>query len=243
MVEVEDRSSGSGISESGVEAKRKQIRFRRATVADTTDAFGDTSTTESRPRKPRGIPKEKRAEISINDTPSKDEHSVKGKAPKLVEEETPEKKPVGRPKRSGKVYPSLTESGDSAKLLLSFIEIASVTAIGPTGEMTEWERGFIQAPLQRIIARIPVDMVQKGGLVVDIGALTIGFSLYFARIGRGIKLPEFSKKKKGEEIVTDPMSPVPARVIDTVDTIKAGDKDGLAVPVPSAIQQHMNGAI
>jgi hypothetical protein len=245
MVQEQIGGIGNGISESndavsGIEAKRKRIQFARATAADSAEAFGDNGRTSS-PRKPRGIPKEKRAEVTISDTRAEVSSKVKGKPPTLPVEEGEKK--VGRARKGTRTYPTLTEASDSAKLLLSFIEVANVTFVGASGEMTEWERGFMSAPLQRILARIPVEALQKGGLIVDCGALTVGASLYFARVLRGIKLPQFSKQKKGEEIVQDPQAPVSARPIETVGTVKAGDLDGLAQPIPSEIQYYMNGAI
>jgi hypothetical protein len=233
------------VADNGVERARERIAFKRATINDTRDAFGSDSGTESKPRRQRTIGKEKRSAVTISDTRPELSAKVKGKAPSEPKEdsEEPTKRPVGRPRTRGKVYPNLSESGDSAKLLLSFIEIASVTAIGPTGEMTEWERGFISPPLQRIIGRIPVDAVQKGGLIVDVGALTIGFSLYFGRVLKGVKLPTFSNKKKDRGVQEDTSAPVSAPAHQTVDNIKAGDMDGLAVPIPTDITRVMNGAL
>lgn len=233
------------VADNGVERAKERIAFKRATDGDTRDAFGDTSTTESRPRRQRSIPKEKRSAVTVSDKRSEFSSSVKGKPPKEPEEDTSpsEKRSVGRPRKNSKVYPTITESNDSAKLLLTFIEIASVTAIGPTGEMSEWERGFITPPLQRIIARIPIEAVQKGGLFVDIGALTIGSAMYFGRVLKGVKLPSMSNKKKDVGVQEDIAAPVSAPAHEVVDNIRAGDKDGLAVPVPTAITQIMNGAI
>src|SRR5215510_1982026 len=186
-------------SVSGVEAKRDKIRFKRATVADTNDAFGDTSSTERRPRRNNGIPKEKRTEVTINDTRSEVSDKVRGKAPKLVEEESSEDKPKrGRPV-SRKLKPTIEDSQNTAKFLISAVEILCVTTVGPTGEMSDWERGLMQAPLQRIIARTPVGIIEKGGLYVDLGFLVIGGGLYFSRVLRGYKLPNFNKNKKGAQ--------------------------------------------
>jgi hypothetical protein len=234
------------VADNGVERARERIAFKRATIADTRDAFGSESGTESKPRRQRTIGKEKRSAVTISDTRPELSAKVKGKGPSEPKEDSEEattKRPVGRPRSKGKAYPTITESGDSAKLLLSFIEIASVTTLGPTGEMSEWERGFITPPLQRIIARIPVDAVQKGGLVVDIGALTIGFSLYFGRTLKGVKLPSFGKKRKDTGVQEDTSAPVSAAAHTTVDDIRAGDVDGLAVPIPTDITRIMNGAL
>ena len=231
------------VSDSGTERAKERVAFKRATINDTRDAFGDTSSTESQPRRQRTIPKEKRSSVTVSDTRPEFSSKVKGKPPTEPVEQVEEKRPVGRPKKSGKTYPSINEASDSAKLLLSFIEIASVTAIGPTGEMSEWERGFMTPPLQRIIARIPVEAVQKGGLIVDVGALTIGASMYFGRVLKGVKLPALSNKKKEVGVQEDVRAPVSAPVHEVVDTIKAGDIDGLAVPIPTDITRYMNGSI
>ena len=246
MAEVTTRESIDGINEpvredNGVEAKRNKIRFRRANSGESTEAFGSTG--ESRPRKQRTIPREKRAEVSISDTRPEISSKVKGKAPTLpaVEEEssTPKR---GRPP-SRKLKPTIEDSHNTAKFLLSAIEIACVTTVGPTGEMTEWERGLMQAPLQRIIARTPIGVIEKGGLYIDLGFLVIGGGIYISRVFRGYKLPQFSKQKKGVETQEDIQAPISARPNEIVDNIKPGDKDGLAVPVPNVISQHMNGAI
>jgi hypothetical protein len=249
MAQTEVRGVGDNTNEidgsiDGVEAKRSKIRFARANARDTTDAFADRSTTESKPRRQRGIPREKQTQVSIGDNRAEFSSTVKGKAPTLPSEEKEEstvrRKPGPKPKSH--LYPSLEDSANQAKFLLSAIEIACVTARGPQGEMTEWERGIISAPLQRCIARIPISVVAKGGLVVDIGFLTIGTSLYFARVFRGVKLPTFGKKPV-QETQEDTEAPVPARTEHVVESTRAGDIDGLAQPVPSVISAYMNGNI
>jgi hypothetical protein len=246
MAEVTTRESSDRIEQpigrnESVEAKRNKIRFRRADASDTREAFGNAS--ESRPRRQRTIPREKRAEVTISDTRAEVSNKVKGKAPTLPavedEKETPKR---GRPP-TRKLKPTIDDAQNTAKFLLSAIEIVCVTTVGPTGEMTDWERGLMQAPLQRIIARTPVSVIEKGGLYVDLGFLVIGGGIYISRVFRGYKLPQFSNKKKGVEQQEDTEAPIAARANEVVDTIKAGDKDGLAVPVPNVISQHMNGAI
>ena len=238
-----DNTNESHESNNGVEAKREAIRFRRAEGRETEAAFGNSSTTTANPRKQRGIPREKQTEVSIGDNRPEVSSKVKGKPPTLPsEEKEPEqgKRRVGRPAKQ--IYPTIDDAGNQAKFLLSAIEIACVTTRGPQGEMTEWERGVIQAPLQRCIARIPISYVAKGGLVVDIGFLTIGSSLYFARVFRGVKLPTFGKKPVNET-QEDTEAPVAARTEAVVTSTRAGDIDGLAQPIPSVITAYMNGAI
>jgi len=236
-----DNTNQSYESNNGVEAKREAIRFRRAEGRETEAAFGNSSTATANPRKQRGIPREKQTEVSIGDNRPEVSSKVKGKPPTLPSEEPEQaKRKPGRPAKQ--IYPTIDDAGNQAKFLLSAIEIACVTTRGPQGEMTEWERGVIQAPLQRCIARIPISYVAKGGLVVDIGFLTIGSSLYFARVFRGVKLPTFGKKPVNET-QEDTEAPVAARTEAVVTSTRAGDIDGLAQPIPSVITAYMNGAI
>jgi len=245
MAEEQNGGIGGGINiierETGsLEDKRNKIRFKRADSGAGNESFRDRSTTESSPRRQARIPREKQTTVTISDTRPEDSKKVKGKPPELpVEEEQPKRRP-GRPKS---LKPTLDDSINTAKFLLSAIEIAAVTATGPQGEMTEWERGIIQAPLQRIIHRTPVGIVEKGGLFIDAGFLTIGLAVYLARVSKGLSMPKFLEKKKVIETQEDIAAPVAARATDIVDTVKPGDKDGLAVPIPSVINQYMNGAI
>jgi len=245
MVETTVDESGRGILEdsgSSLEAKRAKIAFRRASRETTGETFGDRSKAGS-PRKQRAIPADKQTTVTISDTRPEDAKKVKGKAPNLPAVEEEEKRPRGRPTTRRK-YPTIEDSSNTARFLLSAVEIAAVTATGPTGEMTEWERGILQAPLQRIIARTPIGIVEKGGLFIDIGFLTVGFGVYLTRVTRGIKMPDWAAKRKAKvETQEDTEAPIGARPDQIVDTVKAGDIDGLAVPVPSVITNYMNGTI
>ena len=245
MAESEVRDVGDGLLEDSrearLDAKREKIRFRRATREATSDAFGDNGTTRShvdaRKRSPRQT-----TQVTISDTRPEDAKKVKGKAPSLPEEENDEPKRRGRPPVKRK-YPTIEDSTNTAKFLLSAVEIAAVTATGPTGEMTDWERGILQAPLQRIIARTPIGIVEKGGLFIDIGFLTVGFGVYLTRVTRGLKAPDWLQKKPKVETQEDTEAPVSARPDAVVATVKAGDLDGLAVPIPTAITSIMNGSL
>lgn len=246
MAEGSVGESGSAILESEqplsrVDAVKRRIKFARESAGVADAAFGDRSTPIGSARKQRTIPANKKAQVSVSDTGTEDSKKVKGKPPVQPKAEVEEKRPVGRP-RSQK-YPTLEDSRNQAAFLLSALEVVSVTAVGPNGEMTEWERGFIQAPLQRIIQRIPLDKLQKGGLIVDIGFCSMGLAIYSARISQGIKLPKFGKGKEAEVAQDDRAAPVAAPVVNTVPTTQAGDKDGLAVPIPTAIATYMNGQI
>jgi hypothetical protein len=244
MVESEIRESGTGILEnngSSLEAKRAKIAFRRAERGTITETFGDRGKANS-PRKQRPIPTDKQTTVTISDTRSENAKKVRGKAPDLTQEIEEEKRPRSRAPTRRK-YPTIEDSTNTAKFLLSAIEIAAVTATGPTGEMTDWERGILQAPLQRIIARTPISIVEKGGLFIDIGFLTVGFGVYLTRVTRGLKMPSWTGKKPKVETQEDIEAPVAARPDQLVNTVKAGDIDGLAVPVPSVISNFMNGSI
>jgi hypothetical protein len=240
MVETEVGGVGNGVLEDNrearLDAKREKIRFRRATREATRDAFGDNGTTRSKRNSPT------KTQVTISDSRPEDAKKVKGKAPKEPDEESEEPKRRGRPPVRRK-YPTVEDSGNTARFLLSAIEIAAVTATGPTGEMTEWERGILQAPLQRIIARTPIGIVEKGGIFIDIGFLTVGFGVYLTRVTRGMKAPDWLQKKPKVETQEDTAAPISARPETVVTSTKAGDLDGLAVPVPDQISAVMNGAL
>ncbi|SRR6266576_2465286 len=243
---VEDNTNGDGEAihevvgnDGGVEAKRNKIRFKRASAADSSSAF---SGSESQPRRSKRIPNDKRSTVSIGDSRPEVSKTVKGKAPSVPQEESEEPKRRGRPPTKKQL--TFDDASNNAKFLLTAIEVACVTSIGPTGEMTEWERGLMQAPLQRILARIPIGYVEKGGIFVDCAFLIMGSAIYFGRVSKGIKLPTLSGKKRAQvQTQEDPQSPVAAQPHLIVDDIKAGDRDGLAVPIPTIIQEHMNGPI
>lgn len=248
MAEGTANGAGKPVFESGgetgrVNAVKDRIAFVRANKDAADAAFGDRSTPIGSPRKARGIPANKKATVTVSDTEPNKDKKVKGSPPKEEPKEVEAKTNTRTRSRSGKIYPGIEDSRNQAQFILSALEVVSVTAVGPTGEMTEWERGFIQAPLQRIIRRIPIDYLNKGGLIFDIGFLSMGMAIYSMRIGRGHKLPQFGKAKKTEVAQDDLAAPVAAAPAVTVNTTRAGDKDGLAVPVPSVIGQWMNGAV
>jgi hypothetical protein len=241
MVQEQDREfdNGSNGSNEDVsrESKRAKIRFRRSAAADTATTEPSTSTATRR-RSTARIPEEKRTEVSVSDT-GPENHKVRGHQPAIPDEQEEPKK-RGRP--SKRVYPTLEESNNNAKFLLSALEVACITRVGQRGEMTDWERGMMQAPLQRCIQRIPIDAVRKGGLFVDIGFLVMGGSMYFGRIMQGVEF-NLPGKRQSRGVQEDTRAPVAAPVEQTVSTIKPGDRDGLAQPIPSYITQNMNGAI
>jgi|SRR5215831_7393092 len=246
MAEATVRESGSGILEdngSSIENKRRKIEFKRAEEGRVNDTFGDTgNANESRPRRQRAIPANKKTTVTISDTRAESASKVKGKPPSIPQEDSEEPKRRGRPPVKRK-FPTVEDSTNTATFLLSAIEIAAVTASGPTGEMTDWERGILRPPLQRIIARTPISVVEKGGLFIDIGFLTVGFGVYLTRVTRGLKMPSWAGKKPKVETQEDTEAPVAARPDQIVQTVKAGDRDGLAVPIPNVITSYMNGAI
>jgi hypothetical protein len=238
MAESEIGDVGNGVLEDSREArlasKRAKIAFRRANATDTREAFGDNGTTRNKRNTAA------KTQVTINDSRPEDAKKVRGKAPELPATEEDEPKRRGRPPTKRK-YPTIEDSTNTARFLLSAVEIAAVTATGPTGEMTEWERGIIQAPLQRIIARTPIGIVEKGGILIDIGFLTVGFGVYLTRVTRGMKAPDWLAKKPKVETQEDTQAPIAARPDTIVTSVKAGDIDGLAVPIPTAISSIMNG--
>jgi hypothetical protein len=240
--EVRDGTSELSDPTSGIEAKRAKLKFKRAAAADTESAFTSTSR-ESSARKQRPIPNEKRTALTANDSEPVSARKVKGKPPNPPEDETEVKKGVR--KRTGKgykVYPTVDNAHNQATFLLSALEMAAVTTSGPKAEMTEWERAILTGPLQRMIQRTPLSVVEKGGIVFDIGFLTIGGAIYFSRVFKDVQLPRFGKQRtKGTQ--EDTQAPQAAPAYQTVQTTKAGDVDGLAQPVPVDIQRHMNGMI
>jgi ribosomal protein S30 len=246
MAESEIREPGVGIledSRDSIEAKRNKIKFRRAERDATNATFGDSGNTTSRPRRSRTPKPEQQTQVTIGDSRSEVAQKVRGKAPKLPAEEEEEKKPRGRGPARRK-YPTIEDSSNTARFLLSAVEIAAVTASGPQGEMTDWERGILQAPLQRIIARTPIGIVEKGGIFIDIGFLTVGFGVYLTRVTRGLKMPDWAGKNRAKvETQEDTQAPIGARPDTIVNNVKPGDVDGLAVPIPNVITANMNGAI
>jgi hypothetical protein len=253
MAEGKDGDIGTGVHQSNRNVARseaRKLRFQSADPTATAELFGTSEgqSTGTSARKQRTIAPNKRAQITANDTRPAVSQEVKGKPPvepsfDLTDNnktsDTPRR--VGRPS-TRKVYPSVDEAKNNAQFLLASLEMAMVTAIGPTGEMTDWERGVLTAPIQRILGRIPAQVLQKGGLWVDIGFVVMGGGLYFGRTLRGIKMPQMGgKRKQGTQ--EDIQAPQAAPVHQTVNTIQAGDIDGLAQPVPVDITRHMNGAI
>jgi len=237
MVEGETSELGNGIPDatgevSSIDAKRAKVRFNRATKADTDRAFGTGSNTTRRKR----TTEERKATATISDIGS-EKASVKGKAPPLPTDEKPTRSRAGTKK-----YATAEDSKNYAAFLLSAVEVAGVTLAGPSGEMSNFERGTLQAPLQRMIQRTPVHIMERGGIVVDSGFLIVGFAMYFTRVFRGTKLPTFGKPKP-KQTQEDTEAPVAAEAHRVVETIKAGDKDGLAQPVPSIISAYMNSPI
>jgi hypothetical protein len=251
MVEVgigesENGTSGIGGEVGGLEAKRNKLRFKRANAADTTTAFTNGSETASigQPRKSKRIGDEKRIALEVED--SNVRRKVKGKAPLPPEDDNEaESKRKGVKRKVGNRYKTFPTSADAkaqADFILTGIEVAAVTTVGPTGEMSEWERAIMSGPLQRMLERTPLSVVERGGVIFDVGFLVIGGSIYFSRIMQGIQLPTFGKMKpKG--VQEDKAAPVAAPAYQTVATTKAGDVDGLAQPIPSVITQTMNGVI
>ena len=244
MVEDEIRGTSDGLFEpvgedSSLDAKRAKIRFNRASKDATERAFGSRSRTTTRKR----ATEERKASATISDTRAEKASVVKGKEPTLPTDEKPEKVSSSRSRATrAKQYATIEDSKNYAQFLLSAVEVAGVTVAGPSGEMSSFERGVLQAPLQRMIQRTPVHVMEKGGIVIDSGFLIVGFAIYFSRVFKGIKVPTFGKPKP-KETQEDTAAPVAAQAHQVVDTIKAGDVDGLAQPIPSIIAATMNSAI
>lgn len=142
--------------------------------------------------------------------------------------------------RSPRRYMTEGDSAQTAKFLISAVEMVGVTVAGGVGEMTEFERGMLTPPMQRILQRTPVGVIEKTTPLIDICFLVMGGAIYFNRISGGIKFPSRPKSRAVQE---DMQAPQSAPVEQTVDNTRPGDVDGIAVPVPSAITQHMNGVI
>jgi len=243
MVEDEIRGTSDGLFEpvgedSSLDAKRAKIRFNRASKDATERAFGSRSRTTTRKR----ATEERKASATISDTRAEKASVVKGKEPTLPTDEKPEKATSRSRAARSKAYATVEDSKNYAQFLLSAVEVAGVTVAGPSGEMSSFERGVLQAPLQRMIQRTPVHVMEKGGIVIDSGFLIVGFAIYFSRVFKGIKVPTFGKPKP-KETQEDTAAPVAAQAHQVVDTIKAGDVDGLAQPIPSIIAATMNSAI
>lgn len=241
MVEDSFGRATDGIREldgedTGVESKRKQIQFRRASKDATERAFGSRSRSTTRKRATEA----NKTTATISDTREEKASVVKGKAPPLPTDE--KKTSRSRATTKASKYASFEDSKNYAQFLLSAVEVAGVTVAGPTGEMSTFEKGVLQAPLQRMIQRTPVQVMEKGGIIIDSGFLIVGFAIYFSRVFKGVKVPTFGKPKP-KETQEDTAAPVAAQAHQVVDTIRAGDLDGLAQPVPSIIAATMNSAI
>jgi len=242
MVEDEIRGTSDGLlgvdgEDSSIDAKRAKIRFNRASKDATERAFGSRSRSTT-----RKSTETRKASATISDTRAEKASVVKGKEPTLPTDEKPEKATSRSRAAKSKAYATVEDSKNYAQFLLSAVEVAGVTVAGPSGEMSSFERGVLQAPLQRMIQRTPVHVMEKGGIVIDSGFLIVGFAIYFSRVFKGIKVPTFGKPKP-KETQEDTAAPVAAQAHQVVDTIKAGDVDGLAQPIPSIIAATMNSAI
>lgn len=130
------------------------------------------------------------------------------------------------------------EAKRTAEYLVSAIEMVGVITTGPIGEMTPFERGILIPPTSRILERTPVELVGKFSPLIDGAALIIGLGMYVMRVSTGMK---GSTTKPFQNVQEDTASPVAAQPNTTVPTTRAGDVDGIAPPVPSVIQQYMNG--
>jgi len=137
-------------------------------------------------------------------------------------------------------YLGSDEAKSTAQFYLSAAEMVGVTVAGPLGEMTDFERGMLTPPMQRVLQRIPLAALERSNIVLDAAFLIIGGAVYFNRISGGVRFPTRSQTKGVQE---DTRAPVAAPTETTVDNTKPGDVDGIAVPVPSIIAQHMNGSI
>ena len=120
------------------------------------------------------------------------------------------------------------------------IEYLGVAVAGLNGEMTEFERVAMTPAMQRSLRRVPIHVLEKGNVVLDSILLGGGMLMYFTRISGGIRFRKESLKKGVQEDMSAPMS---QPMQDVVPTTKAGDMDGIAVPVPEVFQRYMNGAI
>lgn len=142
--------------------------------------------------------------------------------------------------RRSPVFYSASEAEATAKFVLSAVEMVGVVSAGPIGEMTEFERGMLTPPMQRILQRTPVTYMERALPMMDLAFLVIGGAMYFNRISGGIRFPSRPQTKGVQE---DKASPVAAPVESTVSRTRAGDIDGIAPPIPTEITAHMNGSI
>lgn len=156
----------------------------------------------------------------------------------------PEKRTPPPRKRNASVtvakYMSDSESLQNAKFYLSMIEYLGVAISGPIGEMTEFERVAMTPALQRSLRRIPIHMLERGNTIVDSIMLGGGLLMYFTRISGGIRFRKQSPKKGVSE---DMSAPVSQPMENVVENTRAGDIDGIAVPVPEVFTRYMNGSI
>lgn len=238
---IRDETTGAGgpiQGASGATSKTRGITITPDNSSATSSGPSSRPTTERKPKHSET----KRAALSVEDRDGVVGSEV---APKVQPNKTTPAPTSEAPKprvynRSPRRYMAETESEQTAKFLLSAVEMVGVTVAGPVGEMTEFERGMLTPPFKRILQRTPIGVIEKTTPLIDICFLVMGGAIYFNRISGGIKFPSRPKVSGTQE---DMQSPQAAPVEKTVETLRPGDVDGIAVPVPSAITQHMNGTI
>jgi hypothetical protein len=197
----------------------------------------ERSTDNGTPRKSaKDRRREKRASVRVTDRGN--EHSE-------VDSTEPDKRTPAPTRRKPPTptvakFMSESESLQNARFYLAMIEYMGVRIAGPIGEMTEFERVAMTPALQRSLRRIPMHMLERGNVILDSVLLGGGLFMYFARISSGVKLPRRNVQKGVQEDISAPV----AQPMETVvENTKAGDVDGIAVPVPEVFQRYMNGAI
>ena len=234
-------STGGSIQEPGRETAKGGIRITPEVPGESTSVPGGINGSGNATRRKRAT-EAKRASLSIEDRdgiPSS-EVTPKVQPNRTTPAPTVESKKPRAYTRTPRRYMGVEESRTTAAFLLSAAEMVGVTVAGPIGEMTEFERGMLTPPLQRILQRTPVGIIERATPLIDICFLVMGGAIYFNRVSGGMSFPS---KPKSRAVQEDMQAPQSAPVERTVETTRPGDVDGIAVPVPSAITQVMNGAI
>jgi len=197
-----------------------------------TDSNNGTKGPSARERR-----KQKRASLRVTDRSTESQE---------VSDSQPERKtPPPRSRRVTEVkhYLTDTEALTNAKFYLSALEMMAVSVSGASGEMTEFERAMMTPALKRTLARIPIEAMNKGNVVLDSILLVGGMTMYMNHAAGGFKWSWPFKRNQKKGVVNDTQAPVSQPMETVVQNVNTGDLDGLAVPVPEVFTRYMNGNI
>lgn len=87
-----------------------------------------------------------------------------------------------RRKRTSKNQKQLAEARETAALLLSIVEMAAVERYGPVATMQATERALMEDPLGRVLARAPVERLERYAAIIDPLMIGAGLLMYASRL-------------------------------------------------------------